>query len=97
MNSSKKNMRHLLLIAIALWLTLVMPLPAQYRAGLQGVVTDPAGSAVPGAIVTLTSKETNQSHTAKTSDGGVYTIAGLAPGAFNLTVEKAGFSEEDPR
>src|SRR5258708_12629307 len=87
MNSCKK-------IAIAFSLTFVLALHAQYRAGLQGVVTDSAGGAVPGASVTLTSKETNQSHTAMTSESGVYTIPGLAPGTFNLTVEKTGFAKK---
>lgn len=67
---------------------------AQYRAGIQGVVTDPVGAVVPEATVTLTSNETNISRTAKTSEGGVYSFSSLAPGAFRLTVEKVGFSKK---
>ncbi len=67
---------------------------AQYRAGIQGVVTDSAGAVVPDATVTLASNETNIARTAKTSEAGVYTITGLAPGAYKLTVEKVGFTKK---
>ncbi len=67
---------------------------AQYRAGIQGVVTDPYDAVVPGATITLTSNETNVSRTTETSESGVYTISGLAPGAYKLSVEKAGFSKK---
>lgn len=44
-----------------------IPGQAQYRAGLQGTVTDPQGRPVPGALVTLTNKETSATRTAKTT------------------------------
>ena len=74
--------------------TFTLPLNAQYRGTLQGTVTDPQGSAVPGAKVTVTSKETNISRTVTTSDAGVYSVAGLAPGQYSLTVEAPGFSKK---
>src|SRR4051794_18481847 len=70
------------------------PLAAQYRASLQGSVTDPQGGVVPGATVTLTSKETAVARTATTSNSGVYAISGLAPGQYSLTVEKQGFARK---
>ena len=45
---------------------------AQFRAGVQGVVTDSAGGVVAGATVSLTNKETNQTQTAQSSDEGFY-------------------------
>ena len=66
---------------------------AQFRAGVQGTVTDPNGSVIAGATVTLTSKETGRVQEAKTSDAGFYRISGLAPGLYTLTVEQAGFSK----
>ncbi|HEY8996732.1 MAG TPA: carboxypeptidase-like regulatory domain-containing protein, partial [Edaphobacter sp.] len=36
---------------------------AQYRAGLQGTVSDSTGAVVPGASVTIVDKETNQTQT----------------------------------
>ncbi len=67
---------------------------AQFRAGVQGTVTDSAGAVVPDATVTLTSLETNIARTATTSNVGVYDIPGLAPGRYRLSVEKTGFSKK---
>ena len=66
---------------------------AQFRAGLQGTVTDAAGGTVAGATVTLTSKETNQTQTTTTSDAGFYRFTGLAPGLYSITVEQQGFKK----
>lgn len=67
---------------------------AQFRAGIQGVVKDPTGSVVPGAKVTLTSQETKVQRTVTTSGEGVYAITSLAPGRYQLTVEKEGFARK---
>jgi hypothetical protein len=66
---------------------------AQFKAGVQGTVTDNLGGAVGGATVTLTNKDTNQSQQTKTSDGGFYRFGGLAPGQYSITVEQKGFKK----
>jgi hypothetical protein len=66
---------------------------AQYRAGLQGVVTDSTGGAVPDAVVTLTSKETNIKRTTKSNETGGFAIPALPPGTYSFSVEKAGFTK----
>ena len=66
---------------------------AQFRAAVQGVVTDAAGGVVSGATVTLTIRETNQTQTVTTSDDGFYRFSGLAPGLYSLSVEQAGFKK----
>jgi hypothetical protein len=66
---------------------------AQFRAGIQGTVTDPAGAVVPEATVTLTSNETARTTTVTTSADGFYRFAELAPGKYTLSVEKAGFKK----
>lgn len=66
---------------------------AQFRAGVQGVVTDGAGGSVPGATVTLTNKDTNQTQTTTTSDDGFYRFSALAPGLYSVSVEKADFKK----
>src|SRR5262249_43895956 len=78
-------------ISIALLAACAM---AQYRAGIQGVVTDESGGAVPDAMVTLTSKETNIKRVTRTNEPGGYAIPGLPPGAYSLSVEKAGFTKK---
>jgi hypothetical protein len=67
---------------------------AQYRASIQGVVTDPDGSAIIGATVTLQNEETNQTLTATTNEEGIYNFSSLPPSHFTLTVEKAGFKKK---
>src|SRR5215213_8507387 len=66
---------------------------AQFSAGVQGVVTDNAGGTVPGATVTLTNKETNQTQTTQTSDDGFYRFSALPPAVYLLSVEKEGFKK----
>lgn len=67
---------------------------AQYRAGIQGVVTDSSGAVVPDASVNLRSKETSISRHATSSANGTYTFNGLAPGNYSLTAEKPGFKKQ---
>jgi hypothetical protein len=68
---------------------------AQYRASLQGTVTDPSGASIPGATVTVKSTETNFTRSAQTSDTGVYSIPSLAPGLYTITVDKQGFRKNE--
>ncbi|MGB8510213.1 MAG: TonB-dependent receptor [Pyrinomonadaceae bacterium] len=66
---------------------------AQFRAGVQGTVTDPNGAVVPGATVTLTSKETTRAQSTTTSSDGFYRFSQLAPGQYTVTIEQAGFNK----
>ncbi|HEX8068648.1 MAG TPA: TonB-dependent receptor [Pyrinomonadaceae bacterium] len=67
---------------------------AQFKAGIQGTVTDATGAVVPAATVTLTSKETNKAQTTTSSAEGFYRFDQLAPGDYTLTVEKTGFKKQ---
>jgi hypothetical protein len=67
---------------------------AQYRASIQGVVTDPDGAVVSGVTVTLTNLETNQKQIATTDENGIYNFNALPPSKYSLTVEKAGFKKK---
>lgn len=69
-------------------------LHAQYRASIRGVVTDPQGAIVSGATVTLTNKETNQTFTTTSDEGGIYNFNGLPPSKFSLSVERTGFKKK---
>ncbi len=80
-------------ISIAFLLVLSTAAHAQFRAGVQGVVTDGAGATVSGATVTLTNNETNQTQTTQTSDDGFYRFSSLAPGLYSIAVEKQDFKK----
>ncbi len=67
---------------------------AQFKANIQGTVTDSAGAIVADATVSLTNKETNQAQQTTTSDGGFYRFSSLAPGLYTVTVEKSGFRKQ---
>src|SRR6516225_1716978 len=73
---------------------LVSGASAQYRASIQGIVTDPDGAAVSGATVTLLNQETNQSLTATTNDAGIFNFNSLPPSHFTVTIEKSGFKKK---
>lgn len=66
---------------------------AQFKAGVQGTVTDSAGGLVPQAKVTLTSTETGKAQEVTTSSEGFYRISNLAPGKYTLTTEKSGYKK----
>src|ERR1035437_1110848 len=61
------------------------------RAELFGTVRDPAGLALPGATAELSEANTGLRHAALTGDRGEYHFAALLPGAYSVTVGKAGF------
>src|ERR1700726_4814681 len=67
---------------------------AQYRASLQGTVTDPQGAVVPDSDVTLTNTETGRQQQAKSSPNGVYNFNGLSPSVYIIKIEKSGFKQK---
>ena len=84
---------------IATILTLLAwPVAAQTITGtLAGTVKDPHGAGVPGAIVTVTSIETDQKRSAISNNDGRYTIPFLPPGSYNLTAAAKGFGKASDR
>jgi hypothetical protein len=81
------------LVTITFTLFLSLAVSAQFRAAVQGVVSDNSGGVVPNASVTLTNKETNQTQVTKTSDEGFYRFSNLAPGLYSVTVENQNFKK----
>src|SRR5499427_1210701 len=65
---------------------------AQVATGtITGVVTDQGHAAVPGATVTVTNVETNAQRVVSSTNDGVYTSPGLAPGRYRIDVQLQGF------
>ena len=60
---------------------------------LKGTVQDPSGSAIPGAVVTVTQTATGISRSVTTGADGGYLFTELAVGPYQLQVTKEGFSK----
>src|SRR5579883_1872165 len=63
-----------------------------YRAKVQGTVTDPTQAVVVGAKVTLTNVNTGISAVKETGPDGHYVFDLVEPGTYSVAVEQTGFS-----
>ena len=58
---------------------------------LVGNVSDGSGGRIPGATVTATRKETNQTTEQTTPENGNYSFTNLLPGTYDVVVTLPGF------
>jgi hypothetical protein len=58
---------------------------------IEGLVTDPSGSAVPEATIRVTREDTGASRTVATNPDGRYRMLGLPTGSYKIRCEKPGF------
>src|SRR5262245_37910844 len=65
-----------------------------FRGGIQGTVTDPKGSVIQGAQVTVVNQETKLTRTMTTGDSGDYFFTELPIGLYDLTAKARGFRSE---
>jgi hypothetical protein len=68
-------------------------LAQDYRAKVQGVVTDSSDAAIPGARITLLNNGTGIAATRVAGPAGAYLIDNVEPGAYTVTAEFDGFSK----
>ena len=61
--------------------------------GVNGVVTDQNGAAVPGATVRLVNPDTGFSRSVTTNNEGVYSFPGIPPATYRVEVEAANFKK----
>jgi hypothetical protein len=86
-----------LLRVVALLALLALLLPGLAAAqsvvtgGIAGSVTDPTGAVIVGAKITLSDPATGATQTVTSSASGVFNLALLKPGHYNLTVSRDGF------
>jgi hypothetical protein len=81
------------LVVLTLGLT-AAPARAQVLYGsIVGNVTDSSGATVPGATVTITSKETNLTREATTNETGSYSLVNVLPGTYDVKISLQGFRE----
>lgn len=79
------------LCCLAIILGSAFPVMAQFRASIQGTVTDASGAVISGASVTARNQETGREQKVTANDEGFYRIGGLPPGLYTVTAELAGF------
>ena len=58
---------------------------------ISGIITDPSGAVVRGAMVTVTNTATNVSVTLTTNSAGIYNASNLNPGTYRVQAEAGGF------
>ncbi len=92
MNGVNVAMKHISFLA-ALALLFSVCGPSQTPTGtLQGTVSDPSGSAISGAKVTVTNTGTNETKELTTDTAGRYVVPFLNPGTYTVTVQAPGFT-----
>ena len=83
------------LLSVVLLLCLITPggfLAAQSSTGeIGGQIVDESGAAVAAAHATLLNTGTGESRQFQTDESGAYQFTQLVPGAYRLTIDKAGF------
>src|SRR5436305_11559787 len=70
-------------------------LVAQNTVNLNGRVTGAAGAPLAAAQVTVSNRETGQQRSAVTSATGTYTIVGLPPGAYHVSLRLLGYGSQE--
>src|ERR1035437_3934506 len=64
----------------------------QASAGVNGVVTDPSGAAVPTAQITLTNTATGVAKTSTSNNDGAYAFLNVIPGPYSIAATAKGFT-----
>jgi outer membrane receptor protein involved in Fe transport len=89
--------RFLLFMSLAYLVANILQLPsalAQTETGqITGTITDATGAVVSGAKVEVKSPNTGLTREIITASGGTYTISGLKPDVYDVTVEASGFQK----
>ena len=97
-NSPKLVFAAIMLFVAAFVFLSATPLLAQATistGSIQGTVTDPNGSVVPGAKVTISNRATGQSSVLSTNSNGGYVSGSLIPGDYTVRVESKGFQSSE--
>jgi hypothetical protein len=84
---------------VAALVAALLALPAAARAQLptasiRGVVTDSQSGVLPGVAVTATQKETGLLRSTITNEAGVYRLAALPSGTYEIVAELSGFEKQ---
>jgi hypothetical protein len=85
---------------VFLILALIILAPRMWPQGettsaIQGQATDATGAVVPGATVTITSRDTGSKRSARTDESGWFNFPQLKPGQYEVTIEAPGFERQE--
>jgi hypothetical protein len=84
-------------VAILLFCCLRAMAQGETTSAIVGSVTDPAGSAIPRASVTLVSSENGMTRSVRTDESGRYSFLQLKPGVYSLKVAADRFETQENR
>ncbi|HZY62657.1 MAG TPA: carboxypeptidase-like regulatory domain-containing protein [Edaphobacter sp.] len=90
--SMKREFRNICFLLIFSTLMAISASGQNVTSTLVGQVNDPSGGGVPNAHVTVTNTATGISSSGITSSTGAYSVSGLQPGTYAVSVGAAGFS-----
>src|ERR1017187_1347855 len=60
---------------------------------ITGTITDPSGASIPSAAVAVKNTATQAERSLTTNEAGIFVAQFLQPGAYEITVTKAGFAK----
>src|SRR5271156_6394743 len=81
------------LIALLLLLPTLASAQSVVTGGLTGIVTDPSGSGIAGAVVNLENQAPSEALSAPTGRTGPYQCTLPKPGVYALSVPQTGFKQ----
>jgi hypothetical protein len=80
-------------IALLLLLPTLVSAQSVITGGLTGIVTDPSGSVIVGAVVNLKNQSTSEIQASTTGSTGAYQFTLLKPGIYVISVTQTGFKQ----
>ncbi len=84
----------LVLFAVTVSFSLWASGQGETTSAIVGQVSDASNAAVPGAIVTVSNRETGSSRRATTDEAGRFNFPQLKPGSYSVRVEAQGFAPQ---
>jgi hypothetical protein len=73
------------------WTESVVDLGSLEAGQIGGIVVDPNGAVVPGAVVTVVNSQTGATATTKTNSEGRWAVSGAGPGPVRVKIDRMGF------
>ena len=72
-------------------LTSALAFGQAFTGSISGLVTDPTGAVVSGAVLTVTDVSKNTNYRTTSNATGFYVVTQLPPSTYRVTAEQAGF------